>query len=343
MAPHCSTYTPELPDAVKAHILSNEPPAASDMPMLREYGLSIDPYLARLDTEIAALSAMQEKLPKALDLRKTMLDNERRLLKERQQHISGALSPLRRLPLEILQEIFLYTLAQSGEPDYTWLNVRDPTDSLWRIRRVCQKWRMAAQDPHLWTGLRLTRIGQGGLSLLRDVLERSRSLPLRFHFIWNETRESIYLGRLILDELVQHSERWQYASFTCTARAFTQSMSALRGRLPKLEELEFFAHWLLGQDDHIEGGPFEIAPSLTKAKISCAVFKLDGSQLKSFTSDSVTPAAFRVLMSSPKLTYLADRSRTVIPNDDSKTRSTCSPFPISNISKLGKLKPSMNY
>ncbi|KAF9019086.1 hypothetical protein BDZ89DRAFT_326473 [Hymenopellis radicata] len=108
MVPHCSTCccqsthipldTPELPDAVKAHILSNEPLSTSELLVLREYGLSIDSYLTGLDAEIAALSAMQETVQKALDLRKTMLDNERRLLKGRQQHISGALSPLRCLP-----------------------------------------------------------------------------------------------------------------------------------------------------------------------------------------------------------------------------------------------------
>ncbi|KAF9017165.1 hypothetical protein BDZ89DRAFT_1074975 [Hymenopellis radicata] len=310
MAPHRSTCccrstqisfdSPELPDDVKAHILSNEPPSASDLPMLREYRLSIDPYLARLDTEIAALSGMQEQLQKELDLRKATLNDlrmERRLLKERQRHISAALSPLRRLPLEIIQEIFLYTLAQSGEPDYTWFNVRDPTDSLWRIRRVCRKWRMAAQYPHLWAGLRL----------MRDVLDHSRSLPLRIHFIWNEMApgESFNLGRLILDELVQHSERWQYVSFTCVARAFTQSMSALRGKLPKLEELEF-SELRRSRGDHIDDDahPFEIAPLLTKATISRATFKLDY---------ALTPAAFRVLVSSPYLTYLADRSRTAIP------------------------------
>ncbi|KAF9017183.1 hypothetical protein BDZ89DRAFT_1022318 [Hymenopellis radicata] len=167
MAPHCSTCccqsthisldTPELPDAVEAHILSNEPPSTSELLMLREYRLSIDPSLTRLDTEIAALSAIQEQLQKELDdLRK-----ERRVLEEHQQHISAVLSPLRRFPLEILQEIFLYTLAQAGEPDYTWFNVRDPTASLWRIRRVCRKWRMATQYPHLWAGLQLMRSIQG--------------------------------------------------------------------------------------------------------------------------------------------------------------------------------------
>ncbi|KAF9017187.1 hypothetical protein BDZ89DRAFT_1214721 [Hymenopellis radicata] len=332
MAPHCSTCccqstqipldTPELPDAVQAHILSNEPPSTSELLVLHEYGLSIDSYLTRLDAEMAALSATQEKLQKALDLKKTMLDNERRLLKERQQHISGALFPLRRLPLEILQEIFLYTLAQSGEPGYTWFNVRDPTDPLWRIRCVCRKWRLAAQDPRLWAGLRLRRTGQGGLSMLRDVLDHSCSLPLRIHFLWDP--ESLYLGRLLLDELVQHSERWQYASFICVARFFTQSMSALRGRLPKLEELGFLELCHLSQRDHIEedAHPFEIAPSLAKADISRAFLKLDGSQLKSFTSDASTPAAFRVLVSSPYLTYLADRSTRAMPNDDSSQNKT---------------------
>ncbi|KAF9019083.1 hypothetical protein BDZ89DRAFT_1073278 [Hymenopellis radicata] len=306
MAPHCSTCccqstqlpldTPELPDA---------PPSTSELPMLREYALSIDSYLARLDSEIAALFATQEKLQTALDLRKSMLDNERRLLKERQQHISGALSPLRRLPLEILQEIFLYTLAKSGEPDYTWFNVQSVA--------FAENGAMAAQYPHLWVGLRLEHV---------DVLDRSRSLPLRINFSWEEPRlKHVSFGRLVLEELAKHSERWQYASFSCMARFFTQSMSALRGRLPKLEELDF-CHWEMTSGDHIEedAHPFEIAPSLTKATINYAVLKLDSSQLKSFTSDAATPAAFRILVSSPYLTYLADRSRAVIPSSPNETR-----------------------
>ncbi len=108
---------PELPDIVNTHITSNEAPSASDLPMLRKYRLSLDPYLTR--------------------------------------HISGALSPLRRLPLEILQVIFLRTLALSGEPHYTWFDVFDREDPLWTVRRVCRKWRTATHYPPLWTGLRI--------------------------------------------------------------------------------------------------------------------------------------------------------------------------------------------
>ncbi|KAF9019087.1 hypothetical protein BDZ89DRAFT_326474 [Hymenopellis radicata] len=99
-------------------------------------------------------------------------------------------------------------------------------------------------------------------------------------------------------------------------------MSALRGRLPKLEELDFRLDWDLRSGDHIEedAHPFEIAPSLTKATINWAVIKIDCSQLTSFTSDADTPAAFRILVSSPYLTYLADRSRAVIPTSENETR-----------------------
>ncbi len=296
---------------MKAHTLSNEPPSASDMHMLREHRLSLDPYLTRLDTEIATLSAMQEQLQKELDLRKATLDalrTERRVLEERQQSISGALSPLRCLPLEVLQEIFLCTLTYSREPDYTWFDVFDPEDSPWTVRRVCRNWRTAAQYPQLWTGLRISRTGLGNLSVVKDVLDRSRSLPLRIHFFWDKPNKGILFGRIVLDELVKHSERWQYASFDCVARVFERSISALRGRLPKLEEL-VCKNWDFESTDYVEDAhPFEIAPSLRKATVHNAVVKLDYSRLESFTSVALTPAAYKVLVSSPCLTYLADLS-----------------------------------
>ncbi|KAF9017179.1 hypothetical protein BDZ89DRAFT_386121 [Hymenopellis radicata] len=333
MAPHCSTCccqstqipldTPELPDAVKAHILSNEPPSASDFPMLREYRHSIDPYLTRLSAEIVRLLPMQGELQKRLGLSKSMYDHllkEWQMLHERQQHISGALSSLRRFPLETLQEIFLLTLAPSGDPDYSWFNIFDPTDSLWTIRRVCRKWRMATQYPHLWTGLRITYLSarRGNPStVVREVLERSSSLPLRIHFSWHGPRESVYRGHLILRELVKHSERWQYASFKFVASEFNHSISDLRERVPKLEELVF--HDCDSRPgDYVEDDPhpFEIAPSLTKANIFNAIVWLDCSQLKAFTSDAFQPSGLRVLLSSPNLTYLADHARQALPRDD---------------------------
>ncbi|KAF8914763.1 hypothetical protein CPB85DRAFT_481631 [Mucidula mucida] len=329
-APHCSTCrcqstpisfeTPELPDAVKDHTLSNEPPSASDMHMLREYRLSLDPYLTRLDTEISALSAVQEQLQKELDLRKATLDAlriERRVLEERLQSISGALSPLRRLPYEIIQEIFLCTLAHSREPDYTWFNVFDREDSLWTVRRVCHKWRTASQYPHIWTGLRISWTGSGNLSMFRAVFGRSCSLPLRIYFEWGDPHNyRSRFGRTVLDELVKHSERWQYASLQCVDFILPRPISTLRGRLPKLEELNFHP-WDLRRNDYIEDGhPFEITPLLTKAIILRAVVKLNYSRLESFTSTASTPTAFKVLVSSPFLTYLENHSRAAS-NDDS--------------------------
>ncbi|KAF9017189.1 hypothetical protein BDZ89DRAFT_1075011 [Hymenopellis radicata] len=187
MAPHCSTCccqstqipldTPELPDAVKAHIISNEPPSTSDLRMLREYRLSIDPYLARLNTEIAALSDMQEQLQKELDLRKATL-----------------------------KHLLMGGDAFNREPDYTWFDVFDPEDSPWTVRRVCQKWRMATQHPHIWTGLRITRTGLGACP-------------------W-----SLFSVASVLEELVQHSERWQYAR-----------LAAWRARCSSFRDYSFFS------------------------------------------------------------------------------------------------------
>ncbi|KIY62750.1 hypothetical protein CYLTODRAFT_319223, partial [Cylindrobasidium torrendii FP15055 ss-10] len=66
------------------------------------------------------------------------------------------LAPVRRLPTEILRQIFLLTVnhipERSAEANgVDWWSFKDPECTLWAMELVCQQWRAVAMGyPQLW-------------------------------------------------------------------------------------------------------------------------------------------------------------------------------------------------
>ncbi|KAJ3510595.1 hypothetical protein NMY22_g15931 [Coprinellus aureogranulatus] len=103
---------------------TNAPPSAQDAAFIRETVGDIDKKSAEVRSRIQALEATLQDL-----------DYERRFF-------SPMLSPIRRMPLEVLGEIFIIALDTSFSPQ----------GMLARICRVCKSWREAAHlVPKLWT------------------------------------------------------------------------------------------------------------------------------------------------------------------------------------------------
>ena len=126
----------------------------------------------------------------------TILDGEirrtRALLNElRQQHTHRsaqleryqmALAPYRDLPIEVLSEIFLRSLAEWGVPI-----PRSNMDAPWNIIRICSLWRqLGLSTPEFWTRLNLGLMGQGSPgqanhmmnSVAKAVIDASQNYPL---------------------------------------------------------------------------------------------------------------------------------------------------------------------
>ncbi|KAJ7609162.1 hypothetical protein FB45DRAFT_805827, partial [Roridomyces roridus] len=122
-----------------ALIHSNDPPEPAEIPLIQSFAPEIDASLASLDAEIWRL---QERLRSLKKDRSELLDHQR-------VHKS-ILSPLRRMPPEILAEIFVFSL-----PTVTELFQRQKfqiEDSPWVWTHICSRWRtVAISTPTLWS------------------------------------------------------------------------------------------------------------------------------------------------------------------------------------------------
>ncbi|KAF8216807.1 hypothetical protein K438DRAFT_1558446, partial [Mycena galopus ATCC 62051] len=120
------TLTGSTPDVLG----TNDPPLESHIPVLREFIFQGRARVAALDAEIALLQS-------SLDL---LLKEKLELDAKIPMH-EGALSPLRRMPTEIMTHIFTFTL-----PPHQ-LSASAP----WTIGAVCARWRaIVVSQPCFW-------------------------------------------------------------------------------------------------------------------------------------------------------------------------------------------------
>ncbi|KAJ7694667.1 hypothetical protein B0H17DRAFT_931723, partial [Mycena rosella] len=123
---------PLIPSTIRSSILeTNDPPAEVDIPAIREFVARGSARRTRLDAKIVALKASLDEL----------LQDRNPLDTEIRKH-EGAVSPLRRMPTELLSLIFKYTLPTRCER----------IDSApWAIAAVCSRWRtIVLAQPSLW-------------------------------------------------------------------------------------------------------------------------------------------------------------------------------------------------
>ncbi|KAF9021030.1 hypothetical protein BDZ89DRAFT_252468 [Hymenopellis radicata] len=348
-SPHCATCTchggpigtshslPPLPVSIEQHLFANEAPRPDDIPILHGCLPPLDASLTRLDEEIAALSSLRDQLRLTLQKREVALEkltSERAACHERQQKLLGAVSALRRFPLEILQNIFLMVIPDDLDCGFPVLSDRDGP---WAVSRVCRRWRDAAQWPQLWTSFQITSYKCGWSvcdscdnialtgctdpsALLQTVLDRSGSHKLSFHFEFDFDDYANNPRRIedLLDTLMEHSERWERVTFDVPT-ALGVWLGDIRGEVSALKELVFTCCdpdwvWETVEENSIRVvRAFEVAPLLTDVSVRNAYLALDCSRLLRFTSrsDSYIPVpidVLSVLRRAPALSYLNEAS-----------------------------------
>lgn len=173
------------------------------------------------------------------------------------------LSPLRRLPPELISEIFVHCL-----PPFLHLS---PKSEVFRapliLAGVCQSWRrIALSTPALWTNFSFTARWRGGdlapetqlEELLSDenllafstlCLSRSKAMPLRFSFCISSHRRELaeiiahrVLHMMVLQKAIAESSRWHSVCFRWDIPGMTRDQSVV-SHAPLLENLEIFGDW----------------------------------------------------------------------------------------------------
>ncbi|KAJ7646952.1 hypothetical protein FB45DRAFT_998278 [Roridomyces roridus] len=231
---------------------TNEVPNSAEVAFARDLISRTSVRLTSLDDEILALEDRLEHL-KA---------KRAKLFKYHSDNVS-VLSPLRRMPFELLAEIFSWSLPSRQKRGDASSVERSP----WILARICSRWRqVAVSTPSLWSTIKAIYgvAGVPQLAMIRTQVERARrSLKICFHGSENVDSSS---QLELFQFLSEHSAQWEVLNMQLTT-ALVPLLGTLRGRLPSLRKL--ILDWDKAESqvgvDSIKC--FETAPSLRDVSI----------------------------------------------------------------------------
>ena len=153
--------------------------------------------------------------------------------------ISDLVSPIRKLPIEILQEIFIACLPTA----------HNPVSSRWEppilLTQICSSWRIIAHaTPQLWKSIHIRVDFPCGADrhseALQEWLTRSVAYPLNISVGAVDHWETSDLDEFydnIIDTLIQFSERWKEVYFAAPYQALVPIISLPPSKVPLLETL----------------------------------------------------------------------------------------------------------
>ncbi|KAJ6580867.1 hypothetical protein B0H19DRAFT_486595 [Mycena capillaripes] len=209
--------TPPSPGTRHYRLLnSNEAPDDSELPFIRSVISKTDAQLERLKPVVEAY---------------TSLSNYRAIN-------STILSPLRRMPAELLREIFAWTLPSLRDD---WSRGRfEIQASPWVLTHVSSRWRaVSLSTPSLWSRVAIEYFGSSDpssgypLSVVEAQIQRAQKLKIHFYACEKvDTSPQLQMFQF----LSQHSERWEELSIGITAE-LVPLLAALRDRVPSLRRL----------------------------------------------------------------------------------------------------------
>ncbi|KAJ7498230.1 hypothetical protein B0H11DRAFT_1999113, partial [Mycena galericulata] len=151
----------------------------------------------------------------------------------------GIVSPLRRMPPEVLGEIFSWTLPLPVE---TWSCSR-LDESPWVLTHICSRWRaISLATPSLWSQV-IIDYDQGfvpPLAAIEAQIERAHALTIHF-FPTSDQSPGPQLE--MFEFLANYSLRWEILCLGVT-RAMLPALTVLRHRVPLLRTL-----WMQSSDE----------------------------------------------------------------------------------------------
>ncbi|KAJ6481230.1 hypothetical protein C8R47DRAFT_593314 [Mycena vitilis] len=256
--PHCqgAIDTFEEPQSMQLHGLldSNRAPTDSETSSLRNAIAEEQARKMRADERIAALTVSLKKLVR-----------DRDALEEDIRKFEGILSPLRRMPTELLSLIFDFATRRRQ-----WYG---PDTDLWIISQVCLRWRATVcTQPALWTFINLDfreRLVEPRTMTefrLEIQLQRSGHLPLDVVFTSGFDRICTERESGLLHKLANHCARWEKIRIDGPL-SLSACLTTVRGNLPLLRKLQVVFH---RGDGEFEGSVdiFEFAPNLQEASLN---------------------------------------------------------------------------
>jgi len=291
----------ELPETPVPHLLrSNIPPTEREEALVRAAIVDAEVESARLGQKLLdRLAAGTTSRGRETVIRHKI----GRAMRFIQEHHS-VLSPLRRLPVEILQAIFM-EVDPTMRVHARW---RQTSHLPWALAQVCRIWRQSALSlSMLWKYFPLVQLKKSSshtrlqLACLSELIRRSGEAPLDIYIIAPNYDRSTHP---VVDLLTQHSERWHTVSIESTSTTIL-GFAAVKGRLPSLKVLTLHTR------HNTEMPPiemFEIAPQLQAVYVSGSIpgdLKLPFSQLRHYKERFIWPQRIQAVVASPMLRTLS--------------------------------------
>ncbi|KAJ7507333.1 hypothetical protein B0H11DRAFT_1971230 [Mycena galericulata] len=231
------------------------------------------------------------------------------ILQIRRQEISvylrwkhSMLSPIRRLPPEILQMVFAFTLLPNK------LNATSPEPFVAvKLSHVCSHWRRITLNTRtLWTTILLRRPPsqhKSSIAHLKVYASNAQALPLTI------ACSRTYSGHL-MSKLIHMSHRWRDITLEIPNDMF-EKLAVVRGKLPLLKSL--CIHNASMRDGAQTNDAFEQAPSLRRVVLTVRwehiwpfSFILPWEQITSLTLKPISLSVFsECLRNCPKLLYFS--------------------------------------
>ncbi|KAJ7849799.1 hypothetical protein B0H14DRAFT_861269 [Mycena olivaceomarginata] len=206
----------DVPPEVSALLTNNDVPLESQIPLIRD-------IISDGQTEFDELEAILAQLiPR------------RNEVAERVRQHRAVLSAVRRVPPELIGDIFALTLSDNDDASAT---ANKPP---WYLGHICRSWRHAALSyPRLWSYIAvpsfLASKDSPLLSGIQAQLFRSASGPLdiRWPFVQDEVNSDL------LELVLPHSNRWRSLTFDPGAySSVINCLGPVNGRLDQLEQLK---------------------------------------------------------------------------------------------------------
>ncbi|KAJ7511660.1 hypothetical protein B0H11DRAFT_1952479 [Mycena galericulata] len=240
------------------HLLSsNAAPLDPEIPLIREI---VDDSQARVDALNSRIDALRATVDRLIKERDTLVDDVER-------H-SAVLAPIRRIPPEIICEIFAWMPQSSRRIDDT--PVEQPP---WWLGHICRSWReIALGDSRLWRSFNILHTpahphqAAYPQSMIETQLLRSANTTLAIKLHWREY--DAYDDNPALTTLLASSNRWGSILLRTQGKtsrtALLDVLRGLKGQLSQLQTLEFGSD---GNEEYSSGSSvqwdaFSIAPRL---------------------------------------------------------------------------------
>ncbi|KAJ7147846.1 hypothetical protein C8R43DRAFT_1108193 [Mycena crocata] len=302
-----------LCDSCKIPLLHDALPTPAQVSALRSFLRStyLLPDLSRYQSEIAASTVILAQYDTEIDRLEQALQDMRGDRSKLQTYVDGcqaAVAPIRRLPLEILGEIFApFSRSEHGgeREDYKGEAKRLAKSDLLQLSKVCSNWhKLIMGTPSLWSHVR-EHIDATFLGLLKRSLERGAGHPLTISFCSERNNPN---KAAAINLLAEHSRRWQDLYLLVDFSSLA-AFSNLRGKLYSLRTVAIISYDINEPSEIVN--IFETAPRLTKVTFTAQNSRwcppLPWHQLHSFVFDARFTAYVAALLGLINVPHLDTR------------------------------------